>query len=149
MIDYNESIKKCVSLDELFSLWVMKQPETISFKVGKDEKFSVIDHANKFITDGIVNEGVWRDTEHKKILYVLKEAYTADDTGYDLAYWLKSEPNYRMWNRVARWTYGLQNTSANEIAKYDPDIDKVALDTAKRADELMYKNKTAMKSKIN
>ena len=35
------------------------------------------------------------------------------------------------------------------IAVYDPDIDKVALDTAKRADELMYKNKTAMKSKIN
>ncbi len=122
---YSENLKNCASLGELFKLWEHKEPQKISYMVKKNQHESEINHAqNKFIPDGIVNHDVWNDSTHKKILYVLKEAYTDEDKGYDLANWLNSEPDFRMWNRVARWTYGLQNTSENEIAKYIPDIDK-------------------------
>lgn len=124
---YSENLQSCVSLEELFKLWEHKEPQKISYTAKKKQHESEINHAqNKFIQDGIVNHTVWNDSLHKKILYVLKEAYTDEDKGYDLANWLNSGPDLRMWNRVARWTYGLQNTSEDKIAKYIPDIDEDA-----------------------
>jgi hypothetical protein len=124
---YSENSQGCASLEELFELWKHKEPQKIIYTVKKKQYESEINHAqNKFIPDGIVNHEVWNDSIHKRILYVLKEAYTDEAKGYDLVDWLNSEPDLRMWNRVARWTYGLQNTSETEIAKYIPDIDKDA-----------------------
>ncbi len=126
-MEFSGSCRKCKTIDELFNIWKNKASETVTYKSGKIEKAAVIDHSkNKFIPDGIVNNEIWQDSEHKKILYVLKEAYVSkDDEAYDLAKWLRDDhPDRRIWNRVARWTYGIQNTTANEVARYIPYIDK-------------------------
>ncbi len=122
---YSEEVIGCKSLDELFGIWENKNPETKIYEHKKKEYEIQINHAeNKYISDGVVNDEVWNSGKNKKILYVLKEAYTDDTEGYDLAKWLRGEPDYRMWNRVARWTYGIQNTTADAIARYNPSIDK-------------------------
>ena len=124
---HSESVRNCNSFVELFDLWKKKDSETVTYKIEKEEKQATINHSkNKFIPDGIVNRELWNDTEHKKILYVLKEAYVGkNEDAYDLAKWLREDhPDRRIWNRVARWTYGIQNTSVNEIARYIPDVDE-------------------------
>ncbi|SKB93227.1 hypothetical protein SAMN06296386_109113 [Lachnospiraceae bacterium] len=124
---YENLIRKSTDLDSLFELWEKKAQVTERYMVNNIEHEVVINHAdNKFIPDGIVNADLWHDSKHKKILYVLKEAYTDEnEKAFDLAKWLRDyHPNLRIWNRIARWTYGIQNTSANRVAKYIPDIDK-------------------------
>lgn len=119
-------VKNCQSLDSLFKLWKKKQSEEVSYAVKNEKKTITINHKNnKFIPDGIVNPALWNDSNHKKILYVLKEAYAREDEKeYDLAEWLcKDHPEKNLWNRVARWTYGIQNTDAKVIARYVPRID--------------------------
>ncbi len=124
-MEYDEKIRACVSLKELFVLWENKLPQVVTYKIKGAEHNVTIDHANnKFISDGIVNSAVWNSGQHKRILYVLKEAYTGDDEGFDLAEWLSTSPDYRMWNRVARWTYGIQNTTVDRIQKYIADSEE-------------------------
>lgn len=116
---YKDDVYNSKSLKELFVLWENKDPQTVTYEIKGTEHKVTIDHANnKFIEDGIVNPDVWSSGQYKRILYVLKEAYTGDDEGFDLAGWLSTSPDYRMWNRVARWTYGIQNTTASRIQKY-------------------------------
>ena len=126
-MEYIELIRQVNDLGSLFELWEMKAPVTEKYTVNDKEQYANINHAtNKFIPDGIVNTDLWKDSEHKKILYVLKEAHTGEnEPAFDLAEWLRDKhPSSRIWNRIARWTYGIQNTSANSIARYILDIDK-------------------------
>ena len=128
-MENTEKIKQCDTLDSLFELWRNKESQDIEYTEKNMLKTAHIDHAhNKFIPDGIVNDEIWQDSEHKKILYVLKEAYVSKkEDAYDLAKWLREDhPDRRIWNRIARWTYGIQNTLVNDVARYNPDIDKEA-----------------------
>ena len=119
-MDYIESINGCRNLDELFLLWKNKPKGIVTAKKGE----LTIDHSNSyFIADGIVNPNIWEDTSHKKILYVLKEAYGEDWGENTLASWLgNSHPRVGLWSRVARWTYGLQRTSLNSIRRYKESL---------------------------
>lgn len=74
-------------------------------------------NAERFNRDGIVNFEKW-DAQEKKILFVLKEAY-GEGGDYDLCAELAAKgPWGNIWNRVAEWTYGILNTTENEIAPY-------------------------------
>ena len=105
---YGDKIKEAKTLDELFELWKNKE---------SDES---INHSNDyFIADGIVNEDVWNSNTKKRILYVLKEAYGTDWGDYTLVTWLRDKhPSSKIWNRIAKWTYGLQNTNKSFIQPY-------------------------------
>lgn len=107
MNEYYDLINNSNSLEELFSHWENKEPEN-----GINHK------ENLFIPDGIVNPDVWNDSKHKRILYVLKEAYDRKD----LIHWLSFNPERQMWNRVAAMTYAIQHTTETSIPAYSLDI---------------------------
>ena len=111
-MDYNEKIRSAKTLDELFELWKEKKPN------------GSIDHSKGFfIADGIVNEQIWNSGKRKKILFVLKEAYGKDWNNNTLATWLKNDhPTSRIWKRVAKWTYGIQNTTDTYIQPYKNEL---------------------------
>lgn len=113
-MEYNEQIRNANTLDELFELWKNKHPE------------GGIDHKNNvFISDGIVNPQVWNSRSRKRILFILKEAYGDDWKTNTLATWIAREhPTRRIWNRIARMVYGIQNTSTTEICAYKPHLSR-------------------------
>lgn len=116
---YEESLRKCQNLDELFQLWKSKEKGEIPISAGKTIQ---IDHKQDgFITDGIVNQEIWDGKEHKKILFVLKEAYGEGDE-WDLTSWLNNcagrHPKDQTWKYVAQWVYGMQNTSIVGMERY-------------------------------
>lgn len=110
-MDYLERIQNCTTLDELFNIWRTKEP------------CGVINHRdNIFIPDGIVCPEAWGQNGRKKILFVLKEAYGDDWEGNTLATWLHQYPKRRIWDRVARVVYGIQNTNESKIQRYKPAL---------------------------
>lgn len=113
-----ENIENCKTETELFELWKAKKPKSVKYQ---DETF-FINHKNVFISDGIVNKEVWNSHNAKKILYVLKEAY-GENEDWSLTKWiLQRKPSSSVWKRVIEWTYGIQNTNADRIARYSSDI---------------------------
>jgi len=111
-MDYYQQIQTAESLDRLFEIWKNKKPN------------AEINHsANYFIVDGIVNSDVWNQKDKKRILYVLKEAYGTDWNENTLATWLANDhPKARIWKRVAKWTYGIQNTDSNALKAYKAEL---------------------------
>lgn len=119
---YYENIAACRTEKELLELWKAKEHVTKNYMEKKQQKSVQINHKNVFISDGIVNEEVWNSQNGKKILYVLKEAY-GESGDWDLTEWLlRVKPTSSIWKRVVEWTYGIQNTNTDRIAKYSPDI---------------------------
>ena len=125
-MEYIEKVRKASTLDELFEIWRKKEPEEICYEDNKKQVTHLINHNSEvFIPDGIIDENVWNNNLYKKkILFVLKEAYGDDWGDLTLATWLKRyHPNDRMWARVARWTYGIQNTNVDRIEKYKTSLE--------------------------
>lgn len=120
-MSYYDDIKSCKTEEELMALWKTKEPVTVRYKDGNTEKAVYINHKNVFISDGIVNNDIWNNQPGKKILYVLKEAY-GGNKDWPLTELLRERPSSPIWKRVIEWTYGIQNTNENLIAKYSPDI---------------------------
>jgi len=97
-------------LEQLFSTWKEKE-----------------NHKNEiFNFDGIVCPEEW-DKQDLKILFLLKEAYHDDEkykertqsNEYRLAEDLcHYGPWHSIWNRVAEWTYGILNTTKDDIFPY-------------------------------
>ncbi len=111
-MEYLDRIQNAKTLNELFEIWKGKETQ------------GDINHAeNIFIPDGIVNEECWNDPNKKRILFVLKEAY-GDDWGiHTLATWLRdNHPEKRMWKRVAKWAFGIQNTTITTLQPYMDNI---------------------------
>lgn len=116
-------------LETLFKAWEQKEPGKVSYiSRGGEEKEIVINHSNNnFIADGIVDENTWNSANKKRILFVLKEAYGTDWDGKTLATWIENGFPYKghtIWQRVARWTYGIQNTTDAHIQRYTPRLDE-------------------------
>ncbi len=114
-------------LDILFDSWEKKDTVKTTYTEKGKIKEVTIDHSDKFIRDGVVNINTWNDTEHKKILYVLKETPTENKKVYSLADdWLANYPEETIkkaiWKRIARWTYGIQKTDLNGVPKYFEEI---------------------------
>lgn len=112
--NYLENIK---TEDELFDLW-KKKP----LFVGANNV--IIDHgSNVFVSDGIVNNREWNKTDNSRILFVLKEAHSQQE-GANITKWLsyRKPKDYKIWKRVVEWTYGITNTTINEIPKFSTDI---------------------------
>jgi len=81
-----------------------------------------------FNEDGIINPNVWYN-QNKKVLFVLKEAYheqVQNENGcqpYNLAKELSTKgPWNSIWNRVAEWSYGIHNTTYENIALYNYNL---------------------------
>lgn len=109
---YTEDVLNCQSLQSLFTVWIKKTPTR-----------NINHNTNGFIIDGIVDFATWNSGKKKKVLFVLKEAY-GDDWGEDtLVTWLHKYPKRRMWDRVARVVYGIQNTTESELKRYKPELD--------------------------
>lgn len=113
--NYLENIK---TEDELFDLWKSKEP--VTYMVGENS-ISINHRTNIFITDGIVNQDHWNEIDNKRILFILKEAY-GGDKDWSLTELLQTNaPWGSIWKRVVEWTYGITNTTINEIPRYAPD----------------------------
>ena len=107
----------------MFAGW-KKLTGRVPGKTGYDTAAIEIDHANTvFIRDGVVCPELWF-AQRTRPLFLLKEAYNGDGD-WDLAgdHLLTSDSASRMWRRVSRWTYALLNTTAEELAPYDPGLD--------------------------
>lgn len=118
---YYENIADCKTEKELFELWKSKEPVTTHYLDRKRKIECIINHGNLFISDGIVNNDVWGQCGKKKILFVLKEAY-GGNSDWSLTERLKKcSPWSSIWKRVVEWTYGIQNTTKSEIARYIPE----------------------------
>ena len=131
-MDYYDNVRRCQTLDELFQIWRNKEKGEVHISAEKMESTMTIDHKNDgFVADGIINPKIWHDDNHKKILFVLKEAYGGGDWNLALALLQKHWAD-RLWGRIARWTYGLQHTTNNHIEKYrknlSPDEHNMALE---------------------
>lgn len=122
MENYINRLTQVKTEQDLFDLWVTKPAVYRSYIEKNKEAPVVIDHSKVFIRDGVVNEKVWyAENDKKRILFVLKEAY-GGTSGWSLADELKSRaPWSSIWKRVAEWAYGIQNTTSDKIAKYEPD----------------------------
>ena len=123
-MEYEEQIKNCINLSELFTLWRSK-PATVQTYYDKSSKQDIpvtIDHSQVFISDGSVCPEVWNDrTTGPKIAFILKEAY-GETESWSLTDWIReTQPACNIWYRVTEWTYGLLNTTAERIARYAPD----------------------------
>lgn len=106
-------LKNIKTEDELFELW-KKKPHF----VGANNV--IIDHSkNDFVSDGIVNHNEWNKSE-KKILFILKEAHSLPD-GSSISELIKTQKPSRIWKRVVEWSYGITNTTENEVAKFSSD----------------------------
>lgn len=92
------------------------------------EKNANVQNIN-FIDDGIVNPEKWfnpanKQFKGKKILFLLKEAYSKDDekASWPLTDWLRTEHpidgKHKIWKRVVEWTYALVNTNSKKIPKF-------------------------------
>ena len=70
-------------------------------------------HDDTFIEDGIVNPSAWIK-QKPKVLFFLKEAYTDEPTGYDLAAALdKAGADFgrsKIWWRIATWTQAIYDS---------------------------------------
>lgn len=88
-------------------------------------------HKNEvFNFDGIVDYEQWEENENKKILFLLKEAHHKTKTckeyfdKYDTTkYWLtddlREKGPWKMWIKVAEWTYAIRETNIEKIANYN------------------------------
>ncbi|MCR5100480.1 MAG: hypothetical protein K6B41_03895 [Butyrivibrio sp.] len=126
---YKEDLQSSTNLSELFNVWKNKPACNVEYIKKKSKIQLTIDHGNNyFIADGIVDYSTWNNSGNKKILFILKEAYGKDWGDYTLASWLGDENgekmSHAMWRRVARWVYGISNTSESNIAKYIPELTK-------------------------
>lgn len=121
---YCENIEGSVTLDELFAYWKEKPPGDITYTAGKEKIEKTVDHRKDyFIADGIVNEDIWNSGDRKRILFVLKEAYGTDWGTNTLATWLKNDhPTLAIWKRIAKWVYGIQNTNADSVKRYETSL---------------------------
>lgn len=121
MENYINHLMQVKTEQDLFDLWVTKPAVNVSYIEKNKEVPVTIDHSKVFIRDGVVNEKVWYGENNKKrILFVLKEAY-GGVAAWSLADELKRRaPWSSIWKRVAEWTYGIQNTTGDKIARYEP-----------------------------
>ena len=109
----NKSIDECKDLKTLFELWKNKSPKNIN-------GFEINHKDNVFISDGIVNPQIWFD-QKPRILFVLKEAYSNKNDGdWLLTDWIASGEclHYKIWRRIAIWTYGVLHTTRHSICPY-------------------------------
>lgn len=75
---------------------------------------TVSEYKNKFVRDGIIDEGLYADAT-PKILYVTKEPNNPEQTAGDFREWWKDEIVYTFSYRLAEWSYGL----LNDFPQYD------------------------------
>lgn len=118
--EYELQIQECTTETELFNLWKSKPPKKTTYIENKQSIEFEVNHRNGFIRDGVVNLNVW-EKQDKRIAFLLKEAY-GDNSEWDLKEMLRvKSPWSSIWRRVAEWTYGIQNTTVDKIAKYEPE----------------------------
>ena len=110
----NNSIDECKDFQALFEIWKNKAPRIV-------KGFEINHKDNVFISDGIVNPLVW-NKQKPRILFVLKEAYSDKNDGdWSLTDWVASGEclKYKIWRRIALWTYGVLHTTSQSICQYN------------------------------
>lgn len=121
-----DAIQGCHDLGELFDIWKQKSPsEELTYTDAHSEHRLVINHKNNgFIADGLISPEDW-NSQKRKILFVLKEAYCDRATEYKLCEKLRKDgPWGSVWNRCAEWSYGITESSvASPIPAY-PDLNR-------------------------
>ncbi len=104
-----ENILECKTECQLFDMWNKRHNHRDGI----------------FISDGVVNEDVWK-SQQVKILFLLKEAY-GGDCDWSLTEWftkllIEDKPFPRIWRRIVEWIYALKNTESEKTAVYSPRI---------------------------
>lgn len=81
-----------------------------------EKSYGEKDKSAVFVKDGIVNEKLYTDGNHIRILYLLKETNDYDNPDYDLRKFIdRGAPNkdgsdrHPTWDNIFRWTHGIYN----------------------------------------
>ena len=120
------SALECSTIEELMEYWKEKKPEKVEYA---SQEFCINHKENRFIPDGIVDKEQWDKLPYeKRILFVLKEAYTdtSDHNPEALNERLKNWGPWGKgnWYRICEWTRGIQETEKERIAKFIPCTDR-------------------------
>lgn len=76
----------------------------------------------RFINDGFVCAEKWEHQKAPRVCFFLKEAYTSNESGYNLTEELHNASNpWTMWKKVAIWTQAIHNAFNNE-SEYNDEI---------------------------
>ena len=95
----------------------------------------------RFIRDGAVCPQSWWSQAAPRVCFFLKEAYTEEASGYDLADGLHKNGPWRMWKKAAIWTQAIQDAFSGAVL-YDPNhireqeralIDSIAIVNVKKS----------------
>lgn len=73
---------------------------------------------SRFIKDGIVCEHQWIAQKTPRICFFLKEAYSANENGYNLTETLHNSNPWTMWKKVAIWAQAIHN-AFDGISEYN------------------------------
>ena len=76
-----------------------------------EKSYGEKDKSAVFVKDGIVNEKLYTDGNHIKILYLLKETndFKENDYDNDLRKYIEEGARQKTWNNIVRWTHGIYN----------------------------------------
>lgn len=96
--------------------YVNKQEEQFAKWEIKD-----LHYGKAFIRDGVINPKNYFSQDHR-ILFILKEAYTKDNS-FNLCEWLdyEGEKTRRIWDRVSEWTRMIYGVLDGEIIPFKKD----------------------------
>lgn len=97
----------------------MTKSEQNSLLMDEWENKHIKKNYKRFIRDGIVCEEKWETQKTPRVCFFLKEAYTSDEEGYDLAKALYVSKPWTMWKKVAIWTQAIHNAFAGIGHEYD------------------------------
>lgn len=94
----------------------------------KNKYASIISESTPHRSSTLIIDGAVNPEKYNGILFLLKEAYTDKKTEeWNICDWLRENVCYSMWNRVAEWSYGIQNTTTDLIPRFKELTEKEKL----------------------
>lgn len=117
-----EKIQKYYNeIELLFDNW--KNENKVTEYMIKNQSVELeINHADGvFVKDGVVCPEQWFSQEIRP-LFLLKEAYGGDKDWSLLDYLLSNNKLGKIWQRIAEWTYGLMETTFQQISPYTTEL---------------------------
>lgn len=109
------------------------------------EEWEKILKNEEIVRDGVVDEVEFKKSK-PKIVYFLKEVNGENDDclsnnnkrkGRDLRVFLKGKGDWRTWNNVARWTYGIRGLYAGKTPEMLPWEEVPSIDDESRPKQLL------------
>ncbi len=127
-MNYFERIESCTTLDDLFAVWKAKAAVQHRYVSRGKTSFIETDFAqNGFISDGIINNNVWNGGQYPKILFVMKNLKTDEESvDIDIRPEMRKGNESSLWTKrgwdglytIAKWAIGICLTDKERIEPF-------------------------------